>query len=207
MTNVMLDIETLGTKPGSVILSVGAVVFDEAFVGKETFHLIANTQTCIDAGLTIDDETLGWWERQSPTARQVLDAAENKNSMSIGELLCHFGIWLQNIEKDRKNLYVWGNGAAFDNVLIAEALRRCGLKPAWNYYNDRCYRTLKNLRPDIKLIRLGTHHDALDDARSQADHAIRLMSGLREQSTSLNQTPTSAMSLINSDIAQLSHKL
>jgi hypothetical protein len=129
--------------------------------------------------------------KQSVAARTVLDRAMDPNAVSIGEMLCHFSLWLHNVEKDRNNLYVWGNGAAFDNVLVAEALRRCGMKPAWNYYNDRCYRTLKNLRPDVKLIRLGTHHDALDDARSQADHAIRLLASLKREEVAAPASQTS----------------
>lgn len=40
MEDMMIDIETLGTRPGSVILSVGAVMFDRHGVGHgETFYM------------------------------------------------------------------------------------------------------------------------------------------------------------------------
>lgn len=34
MRDIMIDIETLGTKPGSVIASIGAVAFDVLIAGK-----------------------------------------------------------------------------------------------------------------------------------------------------------------------------
>ncbi len=70
---------------------------------------------------------------------------------------------------------IWGNGAAFDNTLLIEACERCGVQPAWKFHRDRCYRTLKTLFPDVELIRSGTFHHALDDAKSQAEHACRLL--------------------------------
>ena len=40
------------------------------------------------------------------------------------------------------------------------------------------YRTLKNLLPYIEMERVGEHHNALDDAKSQALHAIKLLKEL-----------------------------
>lgn len=45
----------------------------------------------------------------------------------------------------------------------------------WPHWNDRCYRTLKAMRPDVKMERTGTHHNAVDDATSQARHALALL--------------------------------
>ena len=73
---------------------------------------------------------------------------------------------------------VWGNGADFDNPILAAAYRRLNMPLPWGAYAGRCYRTLKSLRPDIRLERQGTHHNALDDAVSQAEHAVRLLRAL-----------------------------
>jgi hypothetical protein len=42
----------------------------------------------------------------------------------------------------------------------------------WRSYNSRCYRTVKQQFPDITIVRSGTHHNALDDARAQAAHMV-----------------------------------
>lgn len=71
--------------------------------------------------------------------------------------------------------HIWGNGADFDNVILTNAYRAVGISRPWEPYHDRCYRTLKNLRRDIHLYRTGTHHNALYDAITQAEHAVRLL--------------------------------
>ena len=73
-----------------------------------------------------------------------------------------------------------GNGADFDLPILAAAYAAVGLSVPWKPYNGRCYRTLKNLAPVVKLARPGTHHNALDDARTQAVHAIKLMRHISE---------------------------
>jgi hypothetical protein len=45
----------------------------------------------------------------------------------------------------------------------------------WKYWRNRCYRTLKNLHPEVPIERTGIYHRALDDARSQAVHAMQLL--------------------------------
>lgn len=63
MKHVMVDLETLGTKPGSVILSIGAVTFDLDGSGRDgrTFYQRVNIQSCLDAGMTVDGDTVEWW--------------------------------------------------------------------------------------------------------------------------------------------------
>src|ERR1700731_2020740 len=67
---------------------------------------------------------------------------------------------------------LWGNSASFDCGLLADAYKACGKEIPWRFYREGCYRTIKNLSGarDVKLDRIGTHHNALDDAISQAQH-------------------------------------
>src|SRR6478609_2831880 len=67
-TQIMLDLETLGQKPGSVILSIGACVFDRVGV-HERFYTRVDPQSCIDAGLQADLSTFLWWMKQGDEAR------------------------------------------------------------------------------------------------------------------------------------------
>ena len=73
---------------------------------------------------------------------------------------------------------MWGNGATFDNVILANAYRGAGLPVPWKFWNDKCYRTIKGFFPQIKLQRIGTHHNAQDDAESQAWHLINMVGGM-----------------------------
>lgn len=176
-TKIMVDIETLGVRPGSVILSIGAVKFDRHGV-HDSFYQVITPKSCTDVGLKIDIDTVMWWFNQSPEAQKALLAEPR---YSIGETLTAFSRWLLGGDgshnwPDADDIELWGNGANFDNVLLAAAYDACGLDRPWKFYNDRCYRTLKALHPDVPMARSGTHHNALDDARSQALHLISLPS-------------------------------
>ena len=59
--DVMIDLETLGIQPGSVIRSIGAVVFDPVTntLGS-TFYQNICADSCKKAGLTTDPDTIKW---------------------------------------------------------------------------------------------------------------------------------------------------
>jgi len=110
-----------------------------------------------------------WWAEQSEDARAIFNHPEAK---PLPQVLAEFAAWLP------KDSRIWGNGAGFDQPILAAAYRAVGIPLPWEFRNERCYRTLKALAPDVKIRRTGTHHNALDDAVSQADHlkciAVRL---------------------------------
>lgn len=166
--NVMVDLETLGTLPGSVILSIGAVAFEEMAVAEEGFYVAIRRADCELMGLKTSAETLAWWEKQSTDARKVL---ADPTGISLAGALDSFNDYLSQFPS---TVSIWGNGANFDNPLLACAYEAVGLKPYYKFYNERCYRTVKNQYPDIKLVRTGTYHNALDDARSQAEHLVQI---------------------------------
>lgn len=164
-SNVMLDLETMGTRPNAPIIAIGAVVFDTNGI-RRSFYENINLSIEVANGAVIDPDTVMWWMAQSDDARHALT---NGNAMTPSIALTNFADWLP---KDAK---VWGNGVDFDNVLLTECYRRHSLHQPWKFYNNRCYRTVKNLVPSIVLERVGTFHNALDDAMSQAYHLIDIL--------------------------------
>jgi len=96
-----------------------------------------------------------------------------EQSVPLSLALKEFNAYL--IELDHQTVQIWGNGADFDNSILAAAYRACRIEPAWKFSNNRCYRTLKGLYPADKLKRQGIYHNALDEAKSQAVHAIALL--------------------------------
>lgn len=173
-TDVMIDLETLGNRPGCAILSIGAVEFGPQGLGR-TFYVTVGKWSQIQLGLHESQSTLDWWKGQSPEARVVLEQSENDNDpKSIHTALLAFANWLS--PTGLRTVKVWGNGSDFDNAILACCYAATGDAVPWQFWNNRCYRTLKNLRPEIKLERTGTYHNALDDAKTQARHAIQLLS-------------------------------
>lgn len=164
MQDVMIDVETLDTRPSTVILSIGAVRFDidKPEVIGDTFHVHIDIDSCLAAGRTVSGSTILWWLDQSDEARHKLTEATRVPLKTALQGLATF-----INEKDR----VWGNGASFDNAILSDAYRCVGLAQPWRYWGDMCYRTLKSLyrhvpKPEFR----GIKHEALADAVNQATH-------------------------------------
>jgi hypothetical protein len=170
--NIMLDLETYGKSAGCPILSIGAVYFDENGVSDQGFYRIVNLQSCLDIGLITNEETVKWWDSQSSEAKEILTQVSSPDlSMPIQEAFYEFSEFV----KLRPGVKVWGNGADFDQAIIQYAYAKAGMEVPWDFWNNRCYRTLKSFKTGIKFQRLGTHHNALFDAWSQAEHAAQIL--------------------------------
>lgn len=164
MNNVMVDIETLDNKPTSTIVSIGAVKFGpNGYDECDTFYQVVDIQSCIDVGLTVSADTVKWWMRQSDQARDVFQEVGGH----LASVLIGFSKWLPSDCK------LWGNGASFDNTILSNAYSVLNLSQPWKFWNDRCYRTIAAMH-DRQRFQQGVHHNALDDAISQAQHLIQI---------------------------------
>ena len=164
MNNIMLDLETMGNSPGSAIIAIGAVRFDSTGI-DESFYEIVDLKSSVDAGLSMDPDTVIWWMGQSDQARTQFRVG----GQSLIECLESFAKFVG------EDAWMWGNGASFDNAVLANAYRALSMPLPWAYWNDRCYRTMKSLYPSVTMNRTGTYHCAIDDAKSQAEHLIRIL--------------------------------
>jgi hypothetical protein len=186
MFRCMLDFETLGTRPGCCVLTFGAVFFsstEDKPLGPE-FSSVVSIESQKQLGLHIDPDTVAWWAKQSEEAQAaVRQAYDESRSPTLEVVLENFSEYLLEEVGHKKHVQIWGNGADFDNVILAELYRVAKIEAPWNFYNNRCYRTLKNVVKGPKLVRQGVHHNALDDAKSQALHAVALLKVVRGEPT------------------------
>ena len=169
MLDVMLDLETMGNGPDAAIVAIGAVGMDlrNGTLGLEFYETI-NLESAVASGGKMDAATVSWWMQQSDAAR-----AEFSGGDVADDVLYRFwGFLTEN--SDEETLRVWGNGADFDNVIMATTLSRHDFKPPWKYSNNRCFRTVRKLFQDITFDYSGTRHRAIDDARNQALHLIKI---------------------------------
>ena len=179
MKDVMVDLETLGRRAGCSILSIGAVAFD-AETGKlgPELYTVVKVASCEAAGLHTDPDTVAWWEKQNPEAQKVLKQARAvRGNKALDKALIGFNEYLAQFGP--KAVRVWGNGSDFDNAILINCYAATNLTAGWEFWNNRCFRTLKGMVPSIKVDRTGTYHNALDDAKSQALHAIKVLQHLR----------------------------
>lgn len=177
--HIMIDLETLGTAPTSVIIAIGAVAFDHNGL-IDYFYKIPNTETQKSLGFTTDPSTLEWWQKQSDEAASILRLAEN-SAVSINKVLNDLTKFITQFATLDG---VWGNGSDFDNVILANAYKTLGLPPAWSFRHNRCYRTLKTIGKEYMILDEpepeGIPHNALDDAINQAKYAQKILKELTE---------------------------
>lgn len=179
--HIMLDLETMGTRPDAAIIAIGAVAFDETGNASQMgFYATVSLASAMEHGGTVDADTIMWWLGQSDQARRQFGEV----GMRLPDALTELADWLLEVaegdETTRDSLEVWGNGADFDNVILTSAYRNVGLSLPWGKYKNRCYRTVKSANRHIKLVRTGTHHNAYDDACSQANHLIRIWAAVKQ---------------------------
>lgn len=181
--DAMIDIETLGRRPFCPILAIGACTFRmngdgvegdpnlPANIVVEPFYVAIDLESCMEVGLKADASTIKWWMGSDPTNVPTDEARQraflDPKAVKLVHALDAFTDFLQS-----RPLKLWGNSARFDLGILESAYIACGKEPPWEFYNERCYRTIKNLKEarDVKLQRYGVHHNALDDAISQALH-------------------------------------
>lgn len=170
MNNVMVDLETLSLSNNPVVLSIGAVKFDANGIDEEVFYERISRESCIGLGLVEDANTRAWWEQQDPEVY----AEALSGTRSLKEVLEEFTEWLGEDPK------VWGNGACADNIWLKSAYQHCNLPVPWKFWNDRCYRTVMALHPQIDRFKPKIPHHALYDAIAQAEtlgHVLTLSNG------------------------------
>lgn len=178
MNNIMLDLECLDSNTTAAIISIGAVYFDiqKQELGPELYFELSQSalQEQLNLGRTWSLSTNIWWMQQSDTAREVwapkLGKVENKEALV--KLKDYFNLFPEN----GRNIRVWGNGSTYDNVCLQSYLRTFKARIPWNYKGDLCYRTVKTLFGNrAALERVGTHHNGLDDAKTQAIHMMKML--------------------------------
>jgi hypothetical protein len=180
MYDVMVDLETLGNTPGCVILSIGAVGFNpETGEVSEGFYAVVRTDSCTEYGLHTDKSTVQWWGDQSEEARKVIrEAAKGTDALDLPVALGRFAVFLDRFG-GKKNVRVWGNGSDFDNAILAAAYRAVRSPTPWEFWNSRRFRTFRALNSHVPAPpRVGTFHNALDDAQTQVVHALQIYSAL-----------------------------
>lgn len=166
MKDVMIDIETMGTRSTSMIVQIGACYFDR--VTGEIGDTFKNNVTYKnDIGFTIDHSTIDWWLGRDDEARSSIIG----NALYIHEAVELLAAFLKDAT------YVWSH-ATFDIPILLHAFDVCQTKFPIHYTKMRDIRTLIDIKNDNKkstLEREGTHHDALDDCKFQVAYCVEAL--------------------------------
>jgi DNA polymerase III epsilon subunit-like protein len=172
MTNVMIDIETMGNQSFSSILSIGAVRFDlkTGEIGDK-FYTTIDLESCLHMGLLINADTLKWWMKQNDQAKKDLFDGD--------QLPINQALYLLSQFINKKDI-VWGNSARFDCGILSDAYNKCRLPLPWDFRDERCVRTLVSFYPKMKSGEkmTGTYHNAIDDCIHQINYCSKIYNKL-----------------------------
>ncbi len=175
--HIMVDIETVDTKPTAAVVSIGAVAMQDDGEIVSRFYRTIGLMGAIPYGTT-DAGTLAWWGQQSEDARR--EALYPENPQDFKQSLKDLFDWAM-VQGASKNSNWWSNGSDFDLVILRGAYDRLGLESPVNFRGVRCFRTLRNLLPWVKAPdwqKGEVAHNALADAEYQTRHLNLLLKAL-----------------------------
>jgi hypothetical protein len=160
--DIMLDLESLGTRPDCAILTLGAVKFDPYTLDRfgDSLYLRINVDEQLALGREIQEDTLAWWSRQADDVREEALGEHDRVSLSdMYKKLNKFTVGVNNI---------WCQGPAFDIVILENIYRQMGWPTPWQFWQIRDSRTLFGVHGDPREKNKAGLHNALEDCISQA---------------------------------------
>jgi hypothetical protein len=172
-TDLMIDIETLGTANNAHVLSIGMVWFDMNHPDEDLIELplinvdMNQPQSCIDGS------TVQWWMKQGPEARQVF--ADTVVRTPLSTTACAVMDQTELAER------IWAKDPDFDCVILANFVSNyLSRSIKWPFWKNRSVRTILDNAPAARSVRFeGVQHNALADAVHQAKQMQAAFQSLR----------------------------
>lgn len=172
MIEIMIDIETLGTTPDSVVLEIAAYPFslnDELARGLP-YHVVVSTTEQVKSGRRAALSCIEWWKHTSPD--RLTELLTDRDAVPISAALDGLTNYVAGIRHCNDSIGVWAHSPSFDLVMLEDCYRQLGRKPPWTYREQRDVRTWLLAhgaqRPSDVLARGTEEHYALEDAVYQA---------------------------------------
>ena len=187
--HVVCDIETLGTEPNAVVLSIAftQVLFsigDDAFViprrddAKFFINASGTVGSQILKGRTICQETLAFWRHpdRAVLLETMLDGPDRR-WVRLDSVRAHVLKVLRKIrDYNAGKMFLWGFGATFDCSILQSFLGSCA-DDVLDFRKLACERTLTSLF-ETERIRSAVPHDALADSVAQATTLANILNDL-----------------------------
>lgn len=157
MLDLMVDIETAGTTPDALILTIAAQQFDpfgRGYFGEE-FYARVSIESQPDR--RIDDDTIDWWARQDERTREEAFSEEGRIALPDALDQLHKIAWHSN--------RIWMQGPFFDATILEDSYKSFQKPFPWEFWKIRDSRTVTSLAPSLRKPPVS--HHALEDCRGQ----------------------------------------
>lgn len=161
--DLMIDIETLSTRPNAVILSLGAVKFDpfsDRIDAEEGLDVKIDVDEQTALGRHVQEETLNWWATQPLEVQEA--ALGERDRVSLEQFTRMLNKMMVGSDQ------IWCQGPAFDMVIIEDLYRQLGKPTPWQFWQVRDSRTLFGVFGDPRDKNRKNAHNALMDCVYQA---------------------------------------
>jgi len=162
-THVMIDLETLDTRPSCTILTLGAVKFNPLSQEEpySEFYVKFDIDEQDKLGRTVSDSTVEWWGKQDPAAQE--EAFGEEGRLPVETILTELNKYLVGVD------VIWGHGYGFDITILEDMYRNVGRPIPWQFWQVKDSRTLFGcLKSDPRKGMQTNLHNALADAYYQA---------------------------------------
>lgn len=163
MLHAMIDIETLGTEPDCVVLSVGAVKFDPFTANEPHDRTLWRpaVEAQMSANRSVLDSTLEWWAKQP---KHIQDEAFNEDGrIPLQQFFGELNKYLVGVDK------IWCQGPQFDMVILEDLFKQFEHHRNWAFWQIQDCRTIFNMMPiDPRKSIQQDAHSADADAYWQA---------------------------------------
>lgn len=164
---LMLDMETLGTAPRSVITEIAVVDIDDP--QRFFFHNL-DIDAQLAMGRTVDGATLRWW-----MAQPAVPLVKKDREVVPVNFFTDLTFWRRKLVggDDVSAVEWWCKGASFDFLLLLDLYAQLGghEDQLWYFPRLMCFRTVARREDPTRQSEpefVGRRHDALADAQHQA---------------------------------------
>lgn len=182
--SLSLDLETLGLRENTVVLSLGVAAFRLDAESTNDFDRYIETGFHVKFSVkdqmqtwnrSTDASTIEWWKKQDKEAQKIVKPSVEDVTMADG--LAMFTDWVKSIDYRWGKSYTWTRGLAFDIPKVEHMYYQAGMKLPFNSWMARDTRTFIDIltgvsngqyEPDGGFPKNFLKHDALHDAAMDA---------------------------------------
>jgi hypothetical protein len=170
--DIMLDLETLSTRPNAVILTLGAVKFNPYTMEDPGpgLYIRPDVDEQIARGRHVQDETVDWWMRQAEDVRE--EALGTEGRLPVEEMYRQLNRFLVGANN------IWCQGPVFDIAILEDLYRQYGWPTPWQFWQIADSRTLFKVHGDPRVKGKVGLHNALEDCVSQANAVQQVYNNL-----------------------------
>lgn len=173
----MIDTETLGTGPNSVVLEIAAVQFDLSGRTGERWSKRINVQHSQDLGMEIEIDTVAWWINNHHEV--FLDLVNNCGHLDPKWVMNDLRQFINSIRPEGK-FFVWSYYPAFDMCKLNNYFKKTNTIKPWAHNEEFDFATvvMGPLGPEEIPWPSEAKHTAEADCNLQIQVLCEVLSGI-----------------------------